>query len=180
MGTLNKARNGSNGRQWRSDQDALNDLAEAVQRRLSPCAAASLSAVCTAALLLLVLLHPGVRFHAQEKAQAIFAGQQQAPAQQDAGLQQSSDKQGFCRLDYTVKTWDGKDVRVCDPSVCVGRDKLKVLDAAGSPRRWSAFHESAYMKMFNAGKLAGWLKVCGRGAGRGVSDQKCGRQNMCS
>lgn len=77
-------------------------------------------------------------------------------------MRPSSDKKGYCRLEYTVKTWDGKDALVCDPSICVGREKLKVLqlDAATSAtRRWSPFHESAYMRLFNGNKIDGWLKV---------------------
>jgi hypothetical protein len=107
---------------------------------------------CTATLLLLTLLYPslGARGHTQLKARVSGA--------YAALTEQSSDRQGNCRLEYTVKTWDAKYARVCDPSVCAGRDKLKMLAAAG-PRRWSPAHEAAYMQLYNANTIDGWLKV---------------------
>jgi hypothetical protein len=77
----------------------------------------------------------------------------------------------------------------------VGSEKLKVLHQmpGGMMRRWSAFHESAYMRLFNGNKINGWLKV-GRGcccllcfsawccvaAPLGFSLQVCQQQQWCS
>jgi hypothetical protein len=151
-------RNG-NGKHWRSDEDAISRVAEALQRS-STCTAAIVAMVCTAALLL--LLHPGVRYHASETAKAVLAsGTPHTQTSADSAyLRHSSDKKGFCRLEYTVKTWDSKNAKVCDPSLCAGRDKLKVMqDPDNGKRRWSAFHESAYMRLFNSDKISGWLRV---------------------
>jgi hypothetical protein len=162
-------RNG-NGKHWRSDEDAVSRVAEALQRS-STCTAAIVAMVCTAALLL--LLHPGVRYHASETAKAVLAsGTPQTQTSVDgAYLRISNDKKGFCRLEYTVKTWDSKNAKVCDPSLCVGRDKLKVMqDPDNGKRRWSAFHESAYMRLFNSNKISGWLKVRTRQACYSLND----------
>lgn len=151
-------RNGSS-RQWRSDEDALLKWASALQRMPSPITTAVVAMVCTAGVLL--LLHPGVRSQANETAKAVFGGSSSSSPQGNSGayMRPSNDKNGYCRLEYTVKTWDGKNALVCDPSLCVGREKLKTLTTAGNTRRWTAFHESAYMKLFNANKIMGWLKV---------------------
>jgi len=148
-------RNG-NSRHWKSDEDAFARWATILQRMPSACTAAMVTIVVTASLLL--LLHPGVRYHASETAKAVMASGN-PHSSSGSFMRYSHDKTGFCRLEYTVKTWDGHNARVCDPSLCVGREKLKVLHAAGSTRRWSAFHESAYMRLFNSNKINGWLQV---------------------
>jgi hypothetical protein len=149
----------TNGKHWRSDEDPVTKLAASLQRMPSTITAATVAMVCTAALLL--LLHPGVRYHASEAAKAVFSG----TPQKDTGayMRVSNDRKGLCRLEYTVKTWDGKNAPVCDPSICVGSEKLKVLHQmpGGMMRRWSSFHESAYMRLFNGNKINGWLKVGG-------------------
>jgi hypothetical protein len=33
---------------------------------------------------------------------------------------------------------------------------------SSSSRRWSAYHESTYMRMYNGGQISGWLKVRSR------------------
>lgn len=145
---------------WRAaDDDPVRKIAVVLQRMPSTLTAATITMVCTAALLL--LLHPGVRYHANETARAVFSGTPDSSSGA-AYMRPSSDRKGFCRLEYTVKTWDGKNAPVCDPSICAGSEKLKVLHqvpAGGLMRRWSAFHESAYMRLFNSNKISGWLKV---------------------
>lgn len=145
---------------WRAaDDDPVRKLAVTLHRMPSTLTAAIITMVCTAALLL--LLHPGVRYHANETARAVFSGTPDSSSGA-AYMRPSSDRKGFCRLEYTVKTWDGKNAPVCDPSICAGSEKLKVLHqvpAGGLMRRWSAFHESAYMRLFNGNKINGWLKV---------------------
>lgn len=152
----------SNGhKHWRSDEDPVTKFTASLHRMPSTLTAATLTMLSTAALLL--LLHPGVRYHANEAAKAVFSGK--PDSNNGAYLRVSDDRKGFCRLEYTVKTWDGKNAPVCDPSLCVGSDKLKVLHQlpGGMMRRWSAFHESAYMRLFNGNKINGWLKVRGEG-----------------
>jgi hypothetical protein len=176
MGTMQKLQlgpranvvaNGGGGgqRQWRSadDDDPLGKWAAAAVHGRGPrsCTNIVIAIVATASIMLL-LLHPGASYYAQETARSVMHGggpQHGADGDGGAFMHPSSDRHGLCRLEYTVKTWDGKNARVCDPSVCVGREKLKLLKAAGSPRRWSAYHESAYMRMYNGGQISGWLKV---------------------
>lgn len=151
--------NGHSKGHWRADEDAVTRLAATLHRMPSTCTAATVAMVCTTALLL--LLHPGVQYHANEAAKAALMSGGTPHSSSGAYLRASSDKKGFCRLEYTVKTWDGKNAPVCDPSLCRGSEKLRVMQSVpqGNTRRWSAFHESAYMKLFSAKQIDGWLKV---------------------
>lgn len=147
-------------KQWRADEDPVTRLAATLHRMPSTCTAATVAMVCTTVLLL--LLHPGVRYHANEAAKAALSTGGSPHNSGGAYMRISTDKKGFCRLEYTVKTWDGKNAPVCDPSLCYGSEKLNVLanlQQGQNTRRWSAFHESAYMKLFNAKQIDGWLKV---------------------
>lgn len=72
----------------------------------------------------------------------------------------------MCRLDYSVKTWDGRLVPVCDVSKCAGRENVTALGRpAAFERRWSAEAEENFMVAFRAKKIGGWLHVRSRAAG---------------
>eukprot|EP00878_Enallax_costatus_P030343 GHUV01033033.1.p1 GENE.GHUV01033033.1~~GHUV01033033.1.p1 ORF type:complete len:185 (+),score=48.67 GHUV01033033.1:388-942(+) len=69
-----------------------------------------------------------------------------------------SNSNGFCRLEYLVATFDGGYAQVCNPQLCIDREKLKVLEAASGTRRWSAFDENQYMNMYHQDNISGWLQ----------------------
>ena len=78
----------------------------------------------------------------------------------------------LCKLTYNIPNWEGRDIPTCDISICKGREKLNLVapPAAGSQqRRWSAFDEATYLKMYEGNQISGWLQVksmCGERLGQ--------------
>lgn len=125
---------------------------------------------------LLLLLHPGVRFHATEQLRAVLG---LGPSHGDEPVFKLSNSKGICRLEYTVRTYDGANAPACDPKLCVGRDKLRLLKDLKHQRRWAAYDEASYLDMFRSRNISGWLQVkldtpASDGAG------PCGCMGSCS
>lgn len=68
----------------------------------------------------------------------------------------------LCQLDYTVRTWEGKRVPVCDLAKCQGREQLKVLEKPEEGevhRRWSEQNEADFLESYNNKTVQGWVHV---------------------
>ncbi|KAF8059198.1 SYP22 [Scenedesmus sp. PABB004] len=129
---------------------AWAEAAEAAARRAPRRLAAGLLGLLCAAL---ALAHPGARYHAGE---ALRGALGLRPSHDDAPTFRLSRSKGLCRLEYTVRTYDGANAPACDPRLCAGRHKLRLLRDLPHVRRWSAFDESQYKAMFNT--VSGWLQ----------------------
>lgn len=129
-------------------------LESAVQR--APARRAACLAT-TALMLILLFSHPGVRYHATESLQRVLGIGRSSSGSADFKV---SNSKGLCRLEYSVATFDGKNAPVCSPQLCMGREKLKVLEAVSGPRRWTPFDESQYMNLYKGQNISGWLQVC--------------------
>lgn len=64
-----------------------------------------------------------------------------------------------CKMQYPVALHDSKTAPVCDPRVCIGRDKLGRLEKLPHIKRWSSADEVHYMTLFNTNKMSGWVQV---------------------
>jgi hypothetical protein len=79
-----------------------------------------------------------------------------------------------CRLDYSVRTFEGELLPVCDIAKCVGRENITVLsNPAAKERRWSQGSEDALKGALKAKTMGGGLAVSMRG-GRGESGRRAG------
>jgi hypothetical protein len=101
-----------------------------------------------------MLLHPGARYFLGE---ALKSAVGIRSYQQDVPSFKVSNSGGICKLEYTVKTYDGINAPVCDPSICAGRHKLKNLINLKPLRRWSPYDEASYLGIFP--NISGWLQV---------------------
>jgi hypothetical protein len=104
--------------------------------------------------ILLILIWPQGALHVRFQAP-------QAPTRAES-TQVAASTDPFCKFMYNIPNWEGQDTPVCDTSICKGREKLRPVQppAAGSQqRRWSAFDEATYLKLFEGNQISGWLQV---------------------
>lgn len=69
--------------------------------------------------------------------------------------------QGLCKLDYSIRNWEGRLVAACDMTKCEGRGKLEVPEAPEREkrrRRWTDEAEGAYRELGRNGSTEGWLE----------------------
>lgn len=116
----------------------------------------------TALLLLVLFSNPGVRYHASETLSSLLgsSGNRSSSSSSSSTDFKVSKSKGICRVEYSVATFDGGHAPVCDPKLCAGREKLKILQGIPHNRRWSAFDENQYMELYNRQQISGWLQVC--------------------
>lgn len=158
-GTLPKSSHVST--KWLSDTNEPHVLLWEVAARR----ALSRRMMCLAATALVVVLffsNPGIRYHASDVLNSVLGSSGASSSGRNSGSSTGfkiSNSQGMCRIEYTVATFDGGRVPVCDPQLCAGREKLRTLQGIAHTKRWSAYDESQYMELFNSQKIAGWLQV---------------------
>ena len=115
--------------------------------------------IATALLLLVFFSHAGIRYHSVESLRCLFGTGSNSSNHGSSTDFNVSNSNGLCRVEYSIATFDGGYARVCNPQLCVGREKLKVLEAASGTRRWSPFDESQYMKLYRNNNISGWVNV---------------------
>jgi hypothetical protein len=122
--------------------------------------------LCGLLLLLLAARHPGARYVTGETLRGALRQSPSKlqpiklpPSRLDAHLSNNSAASGgLCRVEYSVRTYDGALAPACDPGVCRGRERLRLLRDMPQRRRWTHYDEAAYLARFSSGNISGWLQ----------------------